>query len=341
MLPTADTTTAPAPEIDMLKIAAEADAQLDNALDTAAPAATATPAPAPQENTGLPPDEGKEAKKSDAPAAPDAAKKPEAAAKPDATKEPGKAETKFEKAKSEAERRDRSWKALEEEKAQVRAEKARIDGELATLRRELATMKQAKPTGPAKDEHGATAEDYTALAKRYAAEGNDELADAARARAEKLAKQTAPAASTGPATFESPEFQAEWKQHTQQLIAKEPELANPENPLVKAANGILTDPTYGRFFKSHPDGITAAVEVARLLQANAAAQQTTVRLKETEAALAKEKAEVTRLNALLQPRGSHPAGQPGGERKIEDMAPEEAQAAIMAMARAADRGELP
>ena len=337
MPPTAASTepASSTPDADMLAVAMAADAQTEPNTETAAPAA------APQDNTGVPPAEGKDAKPTDAaPATPAAAKPGEPADAPKAP--PAKKETQFEKAKGEAERRDRSWKALEEEKVQVRTEKVALQAELQGLRREVEQLRTAKPAGPAKDEHGATAEDYTALAKRYQAEGNDELADAARARAAKLSQPTAPRAdSSAPAAFDSPEFQSKWRETTQQLIAKEPELADPANPLVKAANGILADPTYGRFFKSHPDGIAAAVEVARLMRGNSQAQEITAQLTTTKAELTKAQAEVTRLNSLLHPRGSHPAGQPGGALKIEDMNPADAQQAILEMARAADRGEIP
>ena len=319
-----ETATLEAPEVDIMAAAIAAD------NETASPT---SPAPAAKETTpdaldttGTPPAGGTEATATTASATAEATK-------------PKNKETAFTKAKGEAERRDRSWKALEEEKATVRADKARAEAEAAILRREMETLRNAQPVGPTKDEHGATAEDYRGLAKRYRSEGNDELAEAAQARAEKLATTASrPAASA--TTFESPEFQAQWKGHTEKLIASDPTLADPENAVVKAANTILKDPTYGRFFKSHPDGINAAVEVARLLQANAAGQQTRQALTTTQADLTKAKAEVTRLTALLQPRGSHPAGQPGGGQKIEDMNPNDAAAAVMAMARAADRGEL-
>lgn len=332
MPPATDNTTA---EPDMLALAAQADAQLDTS-SAPAPAEAAAPATAPQENTGVPPAEGKDAKPEAQ--APDAAKKEEPAKADD---KPAKKESNYEKAKGDAERKDRSWKALEEEKAQVRAEKARYEAELATARRELAQLRTAKPAGPAKDEHGNTSEDYRALAARYAAEGNDDMAALAKAKAEKLSQSAAPAATQGTPAAETPEFKAQWQNHTQQLIAQDPELANPENPVVKAANAILADANYGRFFKSHPDGIKAAVEVARLMQANQAQQETTKKLKETEATLTKAQAEVQRLNGLLQPRGSHPAGQPGSDRKIEDMNADEAAAEIQRIARAADRGDIP
>jgi len=329
-MPPTDTLEAPAAAdeaIDMMALAQAADAAPEANPTTPEQSGAAAPATAPQDKSGQPAAKGKEAKPADA-TAPAAANAGE-----------GKKETTFEKARSEAARRDRSWKALEEEKAQVRAEKARSEAELQTMRRELA-QRTAQPAGPKKDAHGATAEDYKALAKRYSAEGNDELAAAAQERAAKLEQPSAGAAPQGSPTFETPEFQTAWQGHVQQLIAKEPDLGNPENPLVKAANGILADPTYGRFFKSHPDGIVAAVEVARLLQANAQGQATQQKLSTTEAALKTAKEENQRLNGLLQPRGSLPTGQPGRERKIEDMPAAEAAEAIHAMARAADRGEL-
>ena len=248
--------------------------------------------------------------------------------------------SKFSQAKKEADRRDRSWQTLDKEKEEFRTERERLRTEVESLRRQSAAQ-AAPPSGPARDAHGATAADYEKLATDYEAQGRDDMAEAARNRASTLRPQPpAPGAAPAVDPVQSPEFQREWQRHTQELISADPELANPESTVVRAANTLLADSNYGRFFRAHPDGIRAAVEVARLMRANAQNAETTQQLTAVRAEITAAKQENARLNALLQPRGSLPAGPVAGDKSIEQMSDGEADAFIRRMAAAADRGEI-
>jgi uncharacterized protein YukE len=260
--------------------------------------------------------------------------KPGEQGKPEDAKprEEGKPETAYAKAQKEAERRDRSWKALEQEKSEFRQERTQLQSQLENLKREVQQLRTAS-AGPAKDEHGATAETYDRLARKYRDEGNDDMAEAAQARAENLRRQTPVADVGGPASPGSPEFQQQWQRTTKELIAAEPALGDPNNPIVKAANTLLSDQTWAGFFTTRPDGIRAAVEVARLIERSS---RLDVMQKELDAA----KAEAQRLTKLTAPRGGHPSAPPNGAKRIEDMNDDEAQREIMRIASAADRGEL-
>lgn len=334
---TETTTAAPTPDadIDIMALAAEADAAglpLGAEAEVATPPAAQPPAKASAPATTPKPGE-------------QGTKKPEEKTEPkaDDKKEEGKPDSKFAQAKKDADRRDRSWQALEKEKAEFRAERETQRSELENLRREIAQLRKAPAaqSGPARDVHGATAEDYDKLAKRYETEGNDEMAEAAKGRADALRKQATAdfAAQADPSS--TPEFRSQWERNVEELIQKDAALADPQSPVVQTANHLCSDPTWGRFFRAHPDGIRAAVEVARLMQTNSAAQKTAQELKATQDQLKTAQAEVDRLNGLLQPRGSHPAGPVRGEKAIADMNDAEADAAIRALAAAADRGELP
>lgn len=331
------TATAPAAEgadLDMLKVAMEADAQLENPTSQT----PETTADAPQ--NGTPPAAGDSAKRKPDDKAPAAEPEKKAAPAKDGTAKAGDGESAFSKAQKDADRRDKSWKALDQEKAEFRAEKARYDAELAGMRREVAELRKAAstPSGPARDAHGATAADYEELAKNYEAQGDDRMAKMARERAEALRKQGA-APATGEATanrFADPVFQAAWKQNVEALRASDPELAKPagESPLVLAVNQLLVEPTYGKFFTSHPDGIRAAVEVAKLMRSAQGAAELQTKITAMEEQAKTDKAEIERLNGLLQPRGSLPAPHtPPGAKKPEDMT----DAEVLAAAAAADR----
>lgn len=318
------TTTIEAPadtEIDIMKIAEQADAE---------PATT--PAPA---KTEQPPASGAQDEKKQDKQPAQGEQKPEQKAA-DQQPDDGKA-SQYEKSKKEAERRDRSWKALEAEKEAFRAEKARIDQELADLRRLQAQARQpAASTEPPKDKLGLTATDYDEMAKEYDERGKDDLARAARERAAGLRAQAATAGSAAaPSNFDSPDFQAKWQENIQALVKEDPTLTDPANPVVKAANALTTDKNFGRFFRAAPDGIRAAVEVARLMQKATAAQALTTELDTTKGELKTAKAEIERLTKLLSPQGSRPTGPAPGAKRPEEMNSDD----IRALAAAADQGQ--
>lgn len=257
--------------------------------------------------------------------------------KPAAKPADAKPETPYAKAQKEAERRDRSWKALEAEKAEIRAKQA----EYAKMQQELAELRQrvTQPPAPAKpavDENGIDATTYDRLAKQYAEEGNESMAAMARKQAASLrSKEAAAPGAAAPAAAEAtpphtrPEFQAKWREHTAALVQAEPDLAKPDHPVVQAANALLADKAWGRFFLAHPDGITAAVQVAKLQQQ---AAQAIAASKE----LATARQEIARLTKLTSPRGSHPASAIPADRNPADLS----DADVHALAAAADRGEL-
>ncbi len=319
-------------EIDIMKIAMEADAN----LAANAPQDNPQPEGKPTDKSAKPADAGKPGEKGkDKNAKPADAGKPGEKGKDDKPDpEPAKG-SKFEQARKEQERRDRSWQALEKEKQEFRAEKGALLAQVQGLQREVAEMrKKPASTGPARDSHGATASDYDELAKRYKDEGNDEMAKAAAERAEALRKQTPQAEPPAGESHQQPEFQAEWQKHVQELVQATPELADPENPLVKATNTLISHPTYGRFFRAAPDGIKAAYEVACLMRDAHTAGESKKQLAAAQEELKTARSEIERLNGLLQPRGSHPAApNSGSERELTD-------ADVHRIAAAADRGEL-
>lgn len=241
-------------------------------------------------------------------------------------------ETPASKEQKETERRDRSWKALDAEKQAFRAEKAQLLNQMQAMQRELAQLKQQRAAEPVKDGDGISADVYDRLEKKLRSEGDDEGADLARKRADNLRRQESAARTSQPANQQpahtTPEFQAEWQRHTAELIADEPDLGNADNPVVKAANALLQDKQWSQFFLSRPDGIRAAVEVAKILQQNAGLAATREELKTA-------KAEIERLTKLTQPRGSHPTSQPNNTQKaVTEMTDED----VMAAAHAADTG---
>ncbi|WP_404422930.1 hypothetical protein [Nibricoccus sp. IMCC34717] len=303
-------------DTDLSRMAMEADAGKEPTFTPTSESAPDKSAAATESAESA--NQGKEAKATE-----DAAKPQQ---KPD---EPAqdKKETPFQKAKADQERRDRSWKALNEEKEKFRAEKVQFESRIKDLETQLASTK--KQAGPARDAEGYTAEVWDKVAAKAEAEGDDVMAKAAKERAEKLRSTDAAPASAAPAQSEpwrSPEFQQAWQQNVQEIVTASPELNDPQNPIFKSVNALVNDQKWSRFFRAHPDGVKAALEVARLIHAGEAAKKTAEEAKAL-------KAEVARLNKLIQPSGSLPAGQAAPKRP-EDFSDDEIRAAAMA----ADRG---
>lgn len=311
-------------EPDIMALAMAADAgTLDHNAST-----PAKPATAPQDTTSTPADSGEDARnQAEQP-------KPESKAN-DKPATPEKPETPYQKAAKDTERKDKSWKALEAEKAQVRAEAQQIaatKAEIEQLRRQVQELKT--PAKPATDASGNTAEVYDQLAQKYADEGDTQMAKLAREQAEKLRTQAptrAPAATAPAEVWKTPEFQTEWQRHTAELLAADPTLNDPANPLVQTANMLTSHKEWAPYFRANPAGIKAALEVAKLMRV--AASVDTLR-KEHDAA----KAEVERLTKLTQPRRGGPMAPAPGEKSLAEMSDAEADAEIRRLAEAADRG---
>lgn len=307
-----------ATEIDPMQVAIEADKATTQEPD-ASPEPKPKPAKSEAADTAKPGDKGP-AKKD----AKDANAKPGEQGKPQ--------ETALTKEQKEAQRQERSWKALEAEKTAFRQEKQAHLAQMDELKRELAQLKQQSAARPVQDENGIGADTWEQLAAKLKREGNEEDAAAAQKRADALRRQESAAktsqnpAQTDPAS--TPQFQAEWQRHTTELITDDPTLNDPENPIVKAANHLLNDKQWAPFFRARPDGIRAAVEVARILGKS----------QEVDAAraeLATAKAEIERLTKLTQPRGSHPSAPAGTRPKAAN---ELTESDVMAAALAADEG---
>lgn len=275
-------------EIDIRAACLAADADMSGG---ATPPAESTPKPA-TETPGAPSETGTAGNASGKPSAPEP--KP-AQPKPAATNVNAPAESEYKRKQAEAQRRERSWQQLEKEKQEFRQQKAQYEAEQARARAE-------REQAGRRDGLTAKANSYEALARQYEQAGDDRMAQVAREESRKLreeAQQAAQAPTETPAQGapqQSPAFVAEWNKHLQEVVAQNPELRDSDNPTAKQTMALLDHQAYGRFFKSHPDGIKMAVEVARLIEGAGKSQA-------LEKELTSARAEIERLNKLTNIRG--------------------------------------
>lgn len=313
------------------------------AADAGRPFAPASPS-APEATPDTPPAAGEDANRkpesADERAAREEAELAEAAAAADEAEQQAardqhaqapKPPTAADKAAKEAERKERTWKQLNEEKQRIAAERAEIQRQRAEIE-QLRQQRAAAPAAPATDEHGLEAKDYDRLAQKYRDQGNDSMAKLAAETAETLrakdrAAAPAPAAKPSAPDVSSPEFQQAWRANIAALVQAEPELAKPDNPIVQTANALLQDATWSPYFLARPDGIRAAVEVAKL-------QTQAARAATLQQELAKQQAEVARLTRLVSPRG----GLPGSSAPSTKPPSELSDAELYELARQADQG---
>ena len=133
---------------------------------------------------------------------------------------------------------------------------------------------------------------------------------------EKLSHQIPPARRQQVAAhFDKPAFQRGWAEVRDTLIRQDPSLADAGNPVVKIANDLVNDEEMGPIARSHPNGLKAAVGIARLMiEANAHRLQ-----------VQKLREEVKRLSSLTSVEGGN-GWNASSRRSPDDMSDAEREA---------------
>ena len=203
------------------------------------------------------------------------------------------------KQKDEA-RLDRSWKKLHEEKEEIRRQREQL-------------ARQPVSPGNVKD----PVKTYEDLARDYRNKGDHEMADLALETADKVRKEAAEAESVPEpdAHFNKPAFQRGWADVRDTLIRQDPSLADEHNPVVKIANKLVNDDELGPIARSHPNGLKAAVGIARLMIEADAHRLQVQKLRE----------EVKRLSSLTSVEGGN-GWNASSRRSPDDMSDVEREA---------------
>jgi hypothetical protein len=238
-----------------------------------------------------------------------------------------KAEKKAEKEKSrfaqEQNRKAKTWEQINAEKEAIKAEKEALKREREewSKQREQST---AAETNSFRDEKGYTAEDYEAAAKEFEADGDSQLAKAARAKAEGVRKS----ANERQQKAQQEKFAKAWADSYARLSEKETWLKDQNSPEYKRTVELLQRVPV---LQSMPDGLVHAVELMKLQDSAAKAQSIE----------AENKALKEQLNKLQQKTAigkSIPAGQLKAEEKdFSKLSLKEQREALLRAAREFDR----
>lgn len=215
------------------------------------------------------------------------------------------------KRQKERERRDRSWKALNERKAEFKAQQEAFEKERAEYLAKQAEQQfqpQADQPEPATD--GPSAEDYEALAKEYEAEGRDDMAEFARSKAVEAEAKGRPAKPVNAGDHQ--QMQAAYNANLQKVIADNRDLQDPNSALYKGVAEVMQARP---MFRQYVEGPQDAVQFVKTRMA-------AERVGELEASLAEKESLIEELNRKLTPSGGE-GGEPSGEKSFEDMDPDE------------------
>lgn len=239
-----------------------------------------------------------------------------------------KTEPKVEKEKSskfaqEQNRKAKTWEQINAEKEALKAEREAVKREREEWTRSREQSK-ATETNSHRDEKGYTAEDYEAAAKEFEADGDSQLAKAARAKADNVRK----AAGERQQKVQQEQFQKSWAENYGKLSEKEAWLKDQNSSEYKRTVQLLNN---FPLLTATPDGLVHAVEIVKLQNAAERAQSM-----EAENKSLKEQ-----LNKLQQKTAigkSIPAGQLKTEEKdFSRLSLKEQRDALMRASREFDR----
>jgi hypothetical protein len=311
-------------ELDMLKLAAAADAGLETVPkdEPEVKAETEVNSSGDNEQTPAPADEAEKTKleaSDDVSSTKDKSEEDKSSLTTQSSEDKSesaseKKPTRYEKAKSR----------LEKEWEDVRAEKARIKAEREQIEAERARKTSEAPQGETKTgSRKFSSEDYREAAKSYRDEGRDDLA--------KLAEQKANDIEVEDKKEFQQKTQAElksaWDKNLMEEVDANPELKDSTTPLYKAVTEMLQNHA---ILRNYPAGIKDAVGIAK------------VKLKaESASDLSKKVAEYEKELSQLRKATTPASGQPKGPAKTKafhELTLDEQERELMKMASEVDRG---
>ena len=246
--------------------------------------------------------------------------KAEPEAKAEKKTEPKDKSSKF---AQEQNRKAKTWEQINAEKEALKAEREAVRREREEWSKQREQSKTAE-TSSFRDEKGYTAEDYEAAAKEFDADGDSQLAKAARAKADGVRK----AATERQQKAQQEKFAKAWSDSYARLSEKETWLKDQNSPEYKRTVELLQKVP---MLTSMPDGLVHAVELMKL-------QDTASKAQSIEA---ENKALKEQLNKLQQKTAigkSVPAGQLKAEEKdFSKLSLKEQREALLRAAREFDR----
>lgn len=223
----------------------------------------------------------------------------------------------------EQQRKAKTWEQINAEKEALKAEREAVRREREEWSKQR-EQSQTAETNSFRDDKGYTAEDYEAAAKEFDADGDTQLAKAARAKAEGVRKS----ASQQAQKVQQERMSKAWNDNYNRLADKEPWLKDQSSAEYKRTVEILQRVP---FLTGMPDGLVHAVELMKL-------QDTAGKAQTLEAENKALKEQLGKLQQKTAIGKSVPAGQLKAEEKdFSRMSLKEQREALMRASREFDR----
>ena len=220
-------------------------------------------------------------------------------------------------------RKTKTWEQINAEKEAIRAEREAVKREREewSKQREQSTVAD---TNSFRDEKGYTAEDYEAAAKEFDADGDSQLAKAARAKADGVRKTV----SVKQQQVQQERFTRTWSDNFNKLSEKETWLKDQSSNEYKRTVELLQRIP---ILTTLPNGLAHAVELMKL-------QDTAGRFQSVEAENKSLKEQLNKLQQKTAIGKSVPAGQLKTEEKdFSRLSQKEQRDALMRATREFDR----
>lgn len=311
-------------ELDMLKLAAAADAGLET-----------IPKDEPKEKTETEVNSSGDNEQTPAPADKAEKTKLEASDEVSSTKEKSKEDTSSlttqsseDKSESASEKKptryEKAKSRLEKEWEDVRAEKARIKAEREQIEADRARKTSEAPQGETKSSSRKfSAEDYREAAKSYRDEGRDDLAKLAEQKAGDIEVEDRKEIEQKTQT----ELKSAWDKNLLDEVEANPELKDSTSTLYKAVSEMLQNHA---ILRNYPAGIKDAVGIAKVkLQAESAS--------DLSKKVAEYEKELSQLRKATTPASGQPKG-PAKTKAFHELTLDEQERELMKMASEVDRG---
>ena len=307
-------------ELDMLKLAAAADAGLETipedkpteeAKTTETSSGDTSETPATPETTEIK-STSDDVVTDEVPKTETVSTKSSLTTQPDESKSESASEkkpTRYEKAKS---RLEKEWETLRAEKAKLQAEREAAQASVGK------TASQEKQTSTRKF----SADDYREAAKSYRDEGRDDLA--------KLAENKAGEIEVEDRKEQEEKVKGElknaWDKNLYEEVEANPDLKDSSTPLYKAVSEMLQNHA---ILRNYPAGIKDAVGIAKVkLKAESAS--------DLEKKVAKYESELAQLRKATTPASGQPSA-PAKQKQFHELSSNEQEKELLRMAMEADR----
>jgi len=311
-------------ELDMLKLAAAADAGLETVPKEEPKVEAKTEVSSSGDNEQTPAPAGKAEKtKLEASDEVSSTKDKSKEDKSSLTTQPSeiksesaseKKPTRYEKAKS---RLEKEWEDVRAEKARIKTEREQI--EAAKVQRQTSETTQGETKQSSRK---FSAEDYREAAKSYRDEGRDDLAKLAETKASDIEVEDRKEIEQKTQA----ELKSSWDKNLLEEVEANPDLKDSNSTLYKAVSEMLQNHA---ILRNYPAGIKDAVGIAKVkLQAETAS--------DLKKKVAEYESELAQLRKATTPASGQPTG-PAKTKAFHELSLDEQERELMKMASEADR----